>query len=263
MPSENAPIGVIDSGVGGLTVVQELQRLLPGEDILYFGDSANCPYGNKTADQIAELSGAMLRFLHQRGVKCVAVACNTTSSLVERLRPAFPFEIVSIVEAAARAVAQKDLHSVGLLATEFTVSSGKYDELIHRLRPDCRVIGKGSPRLAALIDRGDFDAAAIDDEIRMQVSDILSRGTIESLILGCTHYPIAEDAFRRCYPHLPLLNPAQEQAAAVRTYLQENRLCAKRDKGRFTIFTTGEASVFRAVADRLGLVAPDTVETVR
>lgn len=96
------PIGVMDSGIGGLTVVRELQRILPGEDIIYFGDSANCPYGNKTSDQIFELSSHMLQFLGDNGVKCTAIACNTISTMADRLRPCFDYKIVSIVEEAAK-----------------------------------------------------------------------------------------------------------------------------------------------------------------
>ena len=98
------PIGVMDSGIGGLTVVRELQRILPGEDIIYFGDSANCPYGNKTSDQIFELSSHMLQFLGDNGVKCTAIACNTISTMADRLRPCFDYKIVSIVEEAAKYV---------------------------------------------------------------------------------------------------------------------------------------------------------------
>ena len=135
MLNKSNPIGVMDSGIGGLTVVRELQRILPGEDIIYFGDSANCPYGNKTADQIFELSCHMLQFLGSNGVKCTAVACNTISTMAERLRPCFGFRIISIVEEAAKYVIREKLSSVGLIGTEFTVASGKYAELIHQGNP--------------------------------------------------------------------------------------------------------------------------------
>ena len=137
--------------------MRELQRILPGEDIIYFGDSANCPYGNKTSDQIFDLSCNMLRFLGESGVKCTAIACNTISTLSDRLRPCFDYKIISIVEEAAKYVVREHLSSVGLIATEFTVASGKYAELIHKDAPECKVVGKGSPLLAALVDRGDFN----------------------------------------------------------------------------------------------------------
>ena len=190
MLNKSNPIGVMDSGIGGLTVVRELQRILPGEDIIYFGDSANCPYGNKTADQIFELSCHMLQFLGSNGVKCTAVACNTISTMAERLRPCFDFRIISIVEEAAKYVIRAKLSSVGLIGTEFTVASGKYAELIHQGNPDCHVVGKGSPLLAALVDRGDFNQHDINLEITTQVDNILSREKVSDLILGCTHYPI-------------------------------------------------------------------------
>ena len=180
------PIGVMDSGIGGLTVVRELQRILPGEDIIYFGDSANCPYGNKTSDQIFELSSHMLQFLGDNGVKCTAIACNTISTMADRLRPCFDYKIVSIVEEAAKYVLREHLKSVGLIATEFTVASGQYAELIHEGDPECKVVGKGSPLLAALVDRGDFNQHDINTEIRTQVDNILAREKVENLILGCT-----------------------------------------------------------------------------
>ena len=215
------PIGVMDSGIGGLTVVRELQRILPGEDIIYFGDSANCPYGNKTSDQIFELSSHMLQFLGDNGVKCTAIACNTISTMADRLRPCFDYKIVSIVEEAAKYVLREHLKSVGLIATEFTVASGKYAELIHEGDPECKVVGKGSPLLAALVDRGDFNQHDINTEIRTQVDNILAREKVENLILGCTHYPIVEENFHECYPEMHLINPALEQANAVKAYLTE------------------------------------------
>ena len=179
------------------------------------------PYGNKTADQIFELSCHMLQFLGSNGVKCTAVACNTISTMAERLRPCFDFRIISIVEEAAKYVIREKLSSVGLIGTEFTVASGKYAELIHQGNPDCHVVGKGSPLLAALVDRGDFNQHDINLEITTQVDNILSREKVSDLILGCTHYPIVEENFHECYPQLHLINPALEQANAVKAYLAE------------------------------------------
>ena len=226
------PIGVMDSGIGGLTVVRELQRILPGEDIIYFGDSANCPYGNKTSDQIFELSSHMLQFLGDNGVKCTAIACNTISTMADRLRPCFDYKIVSIVEEAAKYVLREHLKSVGLIATEFTVASGKYAELIHEGDPECKVVGKGSPLLAALVDRGDFNQHDINTEIRTQVDNILAREKVENLILGCTHYPIVEENFHECYPEMHLINPALEQANAVKAYLTEQNALNPQEKRR-------------------------------
>ena len=225
------PIGVMDSGIGGLTVVRELQRILPGEDIIYFGDSANCPYGNKTSDQIFELSSHMLQFLGDNGVKCTAIACNTISTMADRLRPCF-------------------------------VASGKYAELIHEGDPECKVVGKGSPLLAALVDRGDFNQHDINTEIRTQVDNILAREKVENLILGCTHYPIVEENFHECYPEMHLINPALEQANAVKAYLTEQNALNPQKKGKFVICTSGDPQVYVNVGKRLGLFEASELKVV-
>ena len=205
MLNKSNPIGVMDSGIGGLTVVRELQRILPGEDIIYFGDSANCPYGNKTADQIFELSCHMLQFLGSNGVKCTAVACNTISTMAERLRPCFDFRIISIVEEAAKYVIREKLSSVG---------------------------------------------------------HILSREKVSDLILGCTHYPIVEENFHECYPQLHLINPALEQANAVKAYLAEQNALNPQKKGTFTICTSGDPQVYVNVGKRLGLFEASELKVV-
>lgn len=262
MIRKSSPIGVMDSGVGGLTVVRELQRILPGEDIFYFGDSANCPYGNKTEEQIFTLSSHMIRFLQDNGSKCTAIACNTISTMAEKLRPCFDHRIVSIVEEAARYVIREKMESTGLIATEFTVKSGKYAELIHAGSPNCRVVGKGSPNLAALVDRGDFNRHDINEEIRTQVDNILARENVKNLILGCTHYPIVESNFHECYPEMHIINPALEQANAVKAYLTEQDALNPQEKGKFIICTSGDPQVYVNVAKRLGLFEPTELRVV-
>ena len=241
------PIGVMDSGIGGLTVVRELQRILPGEDIIYFGDSANCPYGNKTSDQIFELSSHMLQFLGDNGVKCTAIACNTISTMADRLRPCFDYKIVSIVEEAAKYVLREHLKSVGLIATEFTVASGKYAELIHEGDPECKVVGKGSPLLAALVDRGDFNQHDINTEIRTQVDNILAREKVENLILGCTHYPMLAAAIRKVVgPEGHIVDSAATTAEVVKRRLADKGLAHPQAgrTGRIRFFITDDPQRF-------------------
>jgi len=257
MNQNERPIGVIDSGVGGLTVARHLQRLLPGENIVYFGDSANVPYGNRTEDEIFTLTMQMLRFLEREQVKCVAIACNTISTLVERLRPECPFPLLSIVEAGADYVVREKLPRVGLIATEFTVKKGAYDARIHAQAPDCEVVSKGSPRLAALIDTGAFDQDAINAEITEQVGNILSRAPVEHLLLACTHFPIVADNFRACFPQLKLIDPAEQQAAATRDLLAGRALLNPQPHGSFRIYTTGDPAVYAAISERLGLSKPE------
>ena len=204
----------------------------------------------------------MLRFLGGNGVKCTAIACNTISTMADRLRPCFDYQIISIVEEAAQYVIREKLRSVGLIATEFTVASGKYAELIHKGNPDCHVIGKGSPLLAALVDRGDFNQHDINLEITTQVDNILSREKVENLILGCTHYPIVEENFRQCYPGMNLINPALEQANAVKAYLTGQNALNPQKKGTFTICTSGDPQVYVTVGKRLGLFEASELKVV-
>lgn len=254
-------IGVIDSGVGGLTAARELVTALPNEDILYLGDSKNCPYGNRSREEILSLTLRMLEFLRAQGVKCVAIACNTISTLVEELRPQFDFPIVSIVECAVQEAAARRLKKIGLIATCFTVSTGAYQRLLHEALPDCSVFAEGSANLANLVDLGDFTRPEIDGEIRGCVEKIRAQSQIEALILGCTHYPIVEDHFRACYPDLPLLNPAAPMLQEVRRILQENG-AENPQGGRFRLYTTGEPENYLRVIRRLGFREPDSAETL-
>lgn len=262
------PIGVMDSGVGGLTVVRELQRLCPEEDIVYFGDSANCPYGNRDQADIADLSRRMLRFLEEREVKAVAIACNTISTIVETLRTGFDFPIIGIVAPTAEAVARSGIGAVGVFATEFTILTKNYDKLIHQLAPSVEVYGKGSPNLAMLVDRGDFDIPAIEAEIRARLGALLADHPLDRVILGCTHFPIVTDVFQRCFPAVEFLNPALEQARAVVSLLDRedlrNRESLRNPPGRSSlkIFTSGDPAVFASIAKRLALRGPDELSRV-
>ena len=155
--ADSRPIGVFDTGIGGLTVVKELQKILPGEDIVYFGDSANCPYGNKPAEEIRFLSKKILHHLEKCSVKAIAIACNGISTQAELLRGEVAVPVIDIISAASERVVQLGLRQIGLIAAEITVKTGKYDELIRGFDPSLEVISKGSPLLAGLVDRGDFD----------------------------------------------------------------------------------------------------------
>ena len=262
MLNKSNPIGVMDSGIGGLTVVRELQRILPGEDIIYFGDSANCPYGNKTADQIFELSCHMLQLLGSNGVKCTAVACNTISTMAERLRP-----LLRLPHHQHRGGGRQVRHPREALQRRPDRHG------IHcRLRQVCRTHPSGQPRLpcgrqgfsllAALVDRGDFNQHDINLEITTQVDNILSREKVNDLILGCTHYPIVEENFHECYPQLHLINPALEQANAVKAYLAEQNALNPQKKGTFTICTSGDPQVYVNVGKRLGLFEASELKVV-
>ena len=252
---EENPIGVIDSGVGGLTVVKELQRLLPGENLVYYGDSANCPYGNRSQDEIVSLTCRMLKFLQKENVKLVAVACNTISTIIDQFQADFPFPIIGIVQPASQKIAKENLDVVGIIATAFTIKTGVYQDLIHQYNPSMKVYGEGSPNLAALIDQGKYEGKEITDEVSLHVKKLLEQDrNIKHIILGCTHYPIVTNTFQEVSPSgMTFINPAVEQAQAVHDYLKSKDLLNVFDKGSLRIFTSGIASPYDALVKRLGI----------
>lgn len=242
--------------------MRELQRLLPGEDIIYYGDSANCPYGDKTAEQLFQLSSRMLRFLSERQVKCTAVAA-TRSPPCWTACPCFNHDIIGVIDGTANYVIREKLQHVGLVATEFTVSTGRYAQMIHRSNPDCHVVSRWSSKLAVMIDQGVQDDEEIDEEIRTQVDQILACEPVDHLILGCTHYPIVEENFQHCYPNITMINPALKQAIEVKAFLEKHDAVNPQAKGRFTVYTSGDPQVYIDVAKRLDLFEPDEVAVLQ
>ena len=176
MMQHNAPIGVVDSGMGGLSVVLALSQSLPYEDIVYYGDTANCPYGNKSSQELIQLSSNMLRFLETKGVKCVALACNTTSALADTLRTKCSLPIITVAECAADAIGGLGLSSVGLIATVSTVNSGIYEKRIHAVDPTVRVYSQGSVNLARLVEENHESTDLVDAEIKACMQQLLENG---------------------------------------------------------------------------------------
>lgn len=246
-----APIGVMDSGLGGLSVVIALQKELPQEDILYFGDTANCPYGNKSREELLRLSGDMLRYLDGRGVKCVALACNTTSSLADELRNAFDLPIITVAESAADAIAKQNLSEVGLIATVSTVNGGIYPRRITAASPNCKVYAVGSVHLARLVESGTKEE--IEREICTCMDRLLCEHPLKQVILGCTHYPLVLDIFKKNYPDIQFIDPAPYQAQCVKLALTDAQLSAGHAKPKLTICTTGDVDGFQRVCKETGL----------
>ena len=156
MTDSNNPIGVLDTGVGGLTVVKELRKLLPYENIIYIGDSINCPYGNKNKNEIKNLTLNMFDFLKSQNIKVAAVACNTISSALNEFDNKYDFKIKGIVIPAANYVIENNIKNIGVFATAFTVNTACYNDYLKSISPDINVVSKSSACLAALIEQGDF-----------------------------------------------------------------------------------------------------------
>ena len=256
-------IGVLDSGLGGLTVVRELERILPNESIVYFGDNANCPYGNRTKEDILNLTLSMLDFLQKKGVKVVAVACNTISVLIDELRKHYDFPIVSIIEEACKYTAKENIEQVGVFATEFTINQGLYKTLIGRLRPSTRVYGVSSRTLAALIDDGRFYDPATDAEISSMLNKMQNEcRDVKHIMLGCTHYPIVQDIFEKAAPDINFINPAAVQAEAVKALLTERGLLNDALNPVLNINTSGKKQPYEAAIKKLEISRALTISLI-
>ena len=254
------PIGVMDSGLGGLTVVRELERLLPAESIVYYGDNANCPYGNRPKEEILELSFAMLDFLSEKKVKIVAIACNTISTLIDDLQKRYEFPIVSIIQAACEFVAKEKLRQVAVFATEFTVKQGNYERLIGNLRAETEVFSLASRNLASLVDEERFDDPLTRAEIESLLTTLKQlHPEMKHIILGCTHYPIVQDLFEQAAPGLNFINPAKAQAKAIEALLLGHSLLSDSTQAHLDIFTSGDKQQYDSALKKLEINCPMTI----
>lgn len=192
-----APVGVFDSGVGGLTILKELLRELPDERFIYFGDTGNCPYGVRPVEEIQELSRNGARFLLDHGAKIIVVACNTASvSALANLRETFDCPFVGVVPAIKPAAALTRTGRVGIAATEASARGDYLRQLIADHANGVEVFAVGCPRLVLLAEQGILDGTDAEAAIREYIAPILDAG-IDTLVLGCTHFPAMQDAFAR------------------------------------------------------------------
>jgi len=212
--SDPRPIGVFDSGVGGLTVAAALSRALPGESILYLGDTARLPYGTKSADTVTRYTERNLAFLEARGVKAVVVACNTASALaLPRLERRVP--IWGVVEPGADRAASASRGRVGVIATEATIRSGAYATALRTRRPDLAILSEACPLFVPLVEEGWLDDPVTEAVARRYLAPLLA-AEIDTLVLGCTHYPLLAPLLTRLVGgDVELVDSAESVAARV------------------------------------------------
>lgn len=250
---DNRPIGVFDSGVGGLTVLHECLVHLPQEDFLYFGDTANFPYGSKSLSEVRRLAFAAASKLTALGVKLVIVACNSAgSAALPQLQASFSTPIVGVVFPGARAAVQATRERrVGILATEATVRSNAYQTALHTLDAGLEVFAVACPRLAPLIQNGDVFSEEVEQAAREYVAP-LKENRVDTVILGCTHYPLISPMLRRLLgPHVTLITSAEETAREVGEIIARKGIGnAEGREGEYRFFTSGDPEEFRTLGRR-------------
>lgn len=263
--SNNAPIGVFDSGVGGLTVAREIMRQIPDERIIYFGDTARLPYGTKSQETIIRFARQIVNFLKTKNVKAIVVACNTASAYaLETIEREVDIPIIGVVKPGARtAAASTQNKRIGVIATEGTIGSGMYTRFIHEIDPDVAVFGKACPLFVPLVEEGmlhDF----VTEEIANRYLAELKAQKIDTLILGCTHYPLLRSLLGKCMgENVSLVNPAYETAVSLRELLTEQGILAEPKKNggqpRHEFYVSDGAAKFEVFAN--GILPYDVRKT--
>lgn len=231
---DNRPIGFFDSGVGGLTCIPYLMEKLPEERIIYFGDTARTPYGSKAVSTIRQFSSQIADFLVKNDVKMIVIACNTVSATcVDDLREKYPdIPIVGIIDPAAETIAKTCglTNKIGVIGTKVTVSSGAYKKAIKSRNEYLRVFEKACPAFVPLIEEGIIQNDIMDLTIEYYMDDFILENRIDTVVLGCTHYPLLTSNFKRKYPNLRIINPSEEVVYRIKRVLKAKDMLAKDSK---------------------------------
>ena len=247
---DDRPIGVFDSGVGGLTVLRAIRDRLPHESTIYLGDLQHFPYGPRYQEQVKEFAFDIIRFLQGRNVKLIVIACNTaTAAALHQAREVFDVPIVGVISPGAQAaVASTRRGVVGVISTEGTRSSQEYLHAIKELDPMVGVYQKACPELVDIVEEGAADSPRAEAALRRDLTDILGLGA-DVLVLGCTHYPLLRPAIERVYPgSFTLVDSAETTAAMVERRLDHARMRAGAGHPRHELLVTADPGRHRQAA---------------
>lgn len=257
MPGTTAgPIGVFDSGVGGLTVLKELRKQLPSESTIYLGDEARMPYGPRPQDEVLRFTREAMAWFARRDCKLIVIACNTaTSAALETVRDESRVPIIGVIRpGAAAAIAASARRAIGVLATTGTVRSGAYVRAVRDLDPLADVIQQACPKLVTIVEEGKAGTPEALAAVREYVAPLLTEGgvvtpVVDTLLLGCTHYPLLREEFAAVAgPAVRVVDSATTTALAVREVLVSHRMLAGPGVARHEVHATGPAERFRTVA---------------
>lgn len=244
---DKRPIGVFDSGLGGLTAVRKLRRILPGEDIVFFGDTGRVPYGSRSPHIIKEYATECMNFLEKQDVKMILVACGTVSSVLGEEMSKRSIPCMGVLESAVNtAVSATKNKNIGLIATAATVASGSYEKLTAKIMPEANFYAKACPLFVPLVENGYFSTNC--EVTRLVAKDYLSAfdgKDIDTLILGCTHYPLLYNLIDSITCHkLNLIDSGKEAAIAAKKLLSERDMLSENEKGEMKFFVTDKVDGF-------------------
>lgn len=265
---KNAPIGVFDSGFGGLTVVREIMRQIPNEKIIYFGDTARVPYGSKSKETVTRFSRQITNFLKTQNVKTIVVACNTASAYaLDELEKETDIPMIGVVKPGAKVAAETTRNGkVGVIATAATIGSDIYTTYIQQIKPEVMVTGKACPLFVPLVEEGLLEDPVTDEIASRYLLELIDID-IDTLILGCTHYPLIRETIARTMGEkVTLVNPAYETARELKILLEKNGILQdkKPDLGenRYQFFVSDGAEKFQTFANSIlkyGILSAKTI----
>lgn len=239
------PIGIFDSGLGGLTTVKCVRRLLPYEDIVYFGDTARVPYGNKSKATVIRFAREIMAFLLDKKVKMAVVACNTASSLsLSLLKESYRIPVIGVIEPGVKEALKYTKNGrIGVIGTSSTIASGAYDKTLARLDKSARIFSASCPLFVPLVENRHTSGSIVGDIAKMYLTP-LKKKNIDTLVLGCTHYPILKSAIGKVMGKTKLIDSSLAVAKETKKVLSDNQLESPRRKGSIQCFVSDDVKGF-------------------
>ena len=253
------PLGVFDSGIGGLTVVRALRAAFPARDILYVGDTARVPYGNKSAETVLNYSREIVEFLEKKGAERIVAACNTASALaVPLLTKTAKVPVHGMIASGVKAALEAGEGTVGVIGTSATITSGAYQRALAQARPEIKVLATATPLLVPLVEEGWLEGEVTEKVVRKYLEPMI-REKIQVLVLACTHYPLLKGVLRRVLgPDVRLVDSSEACASSLQT-----SEAGRKEKGELKIFLTDEPGPFLArVESFLGQGSVASIERI-
>lgn len=252
---DNRPIGFFDSGIGGLTCIPTLQKVLPNERVVYYGDTARTPYGSKAIDTIRRFSYQISDYLVSHDVKMIVIACNTISATcldaLRRRHPQIP--IIGVIDPIANRISREESGGVeiGVIGTKATVASGVYANIITGRNKEVKLFSRACPAFVPLIEEGIIDNEIMDLTIKYYLDDFIKNNSLKKLVLGCTHFPFLKQNINRIYPELELLNPSSEVINEVKRILEEKDMLAEANNREHLCFASDLSENFQTMIDNV------------
>jgi glutamate racemase len=260
------PIGIIDSGVGGLTVAKEVMRQLPYEEIVYLGDTARCPYGPRPSEEVQQFTWQMTHFLLNKNIKMLVIACNTATAVVlDQIRDELTIPVIGVIYPGARAALKHSRNfNIGIIGTEGTVKSGAYEKALKSINRRVNVSSLACPKFVPLVESDEFEGPVASKIVNETLQPMKNKG-LDTLILGCTHYPLLETLIKNVMgPKVKVISSGDETAREMSTILHHNGILnSSEEEPKHEFYTTGSTTIFAKIASQWLERPIEVVESIK